>query len=131
MAASGNVTIQGNVSGGAGGSESFGPWTTTMNNAVYEILTVTLSASANTITVPSTATVGIIQPPNAGIPQPNPAFSGTLTLKGVTGDTGVVISTTGATKLDWAGTTQGSAPSPPATFVITSTTTGTLWVWFA
>ena len=83
-----------------------------------------LSNGASTITVPSGATSAIIVPPNAAYPQPNPTWGGTLTLKGVSGDTGVPISNKYLTPIVW------DSATAPSSFVVTSTTTGTMYVRF-
>src|SRR5581483_6089283 len=93
--ATGNVTLAANTSGGPDGARSFGPWTITTPTAITETLPVALSVGANTIAVPAGATVMVVIPPNLtspGVPAPNPAYGGTLTLKGITGDTGVPLS---------------------------------------
>lgn len=123
--AAGNVIIQGNVSGGPDGGRTFGPAAITTNAAVSAITTVSMAVGANTVTVPTGATAVIIWPPNAvaaGGVTPNPAFGGTLTLKGVTGDTGVPLSIKWPAVLGW--------DTAPANFVVTSTATGQLVVWF-
>ena len=124
MATVGNITIAANISGGPEGT-----WTLTppagvraIPAAVYSEQIITLSIGANTITLPALASAAFIIPPNNAFPQPNPAFSGTLTLKGVTGDTGVPISTSYVTVLEF------DTATSPATIVITSTATGTLKV---
>lgn len=131
MPASGNVTITGAISGGPDGARTFGPFSINLSNAVTETLIVSLSVGANTITVPSGTTVAVIVPPNAPYPIPNPAYGGTLTLKGVAGDTGIPISNYMPTLLDWAGSVLGQ-PAPPASFVVNATVgSANLEVWFA
>lgn len=131
--ATGNLQLVGNTSGGPDGSRTFGPFTTLASTAIDETLLVALTVGANTITVPAGTTACAIIPPNwsaPGVPQPNPAYAGTLTLKGVGGDTGVVISAYAVTKLDWAGSNQGT-PAPPASFVINASAgSANLTVWF-
>jgi hypothetical protein len=119
----GNLTIQGNVQGAPTGARSLGPLITPLNTAVDQTLVVTLSVGANTITVPTGATVAAIVGPNAAYPTPNPTFSGTITLKGVSGDTGIAISNKYATVLQF--------DSAPASFVLTASVTTTVEVWFA
>lgn len=123
MAAAGNVTLNGNVTGGSDGARSFGPFTITTNAAVASVQTVSLAAAANTITLPTGCTAVVLLPPNAPSPggTGSAAFSGTLTLKGVTGDTGVAISNKWPTLLGF--------DTPPGTIVVTSTATGSLVVW--
>ena len=124
MTATGNVLLTANTTGGADGSWSLTPpaGQRVVGTAVPAETVVTLINGANTITVPTGATNAIIVPPNAAFPQPNPSYAGTLTLKGVTGDTGVAISNTYLTYLPW--------DTAPSTFVIAATAVGTLVVRF-
>ncbi len=122
MAATGNITLAANVTGGLDGSRTFGPVTITANAAVTQTLAVALINGATTVTVPSGATAVVIFPPNAANPIPNPAFAGTLTLKGISGDTGVAISNKWPTLI--------SFDTAPASFVILSTVVGTATAWF-
>jgi len=122
--AAGNLTIQGTVSGGPDGGRTFGPAAITSNAALAYVNTVALGVGANTITVPTGMTCMVIWPPNAtaaGGVTPNPPSSTVLTLKGVSGDTGVPISNKWPTELAW--------DTPPSSFVINSTTTATVVLW--
>ena len=119
--ATGNMTIAANITGGADGSWSLSS-TFLASTAVQAETQVALSNGASTITVPSGATSAIIVPPNAAYPQPNPTWGGTLTLKGVTGDTGWPISTY------FMSTFAFEPTNSPTSIVITSTATGTLKV---
>lgn len=124
MIAAGNLTIQGTVSGGPDGGRTFGPASIVAGAAVASVQTYSLAIGANTITVPSGCTCVVIWPPNAtaaGGVTPNPPYGGTLTLKGVSGDTGVAISNRWPTVLSW--------DTAPASFVINSTATGSLVCW--
>lgn len=123
MAGTGNVTLAGNVTGNPGGARSFGPITITASAAVENDVTIALSSGNNTISIPSGTTLAIISGPNAVSPTPNPAYGGVLTLKGVSGDTGSVISASGPTLLCWAGTT------PPSSIVINATVSCSLTLW--
>ena len=84
-----------------------------------QIDVVNLASGANTITPPlgGSTPIGVIIVPPAGN-----AF--TITLKGVTGDTGVVLHTTHPTSI--------SLNSPTATFVLTASgiITGVRLIWF-
>lgn len=124
MAAAGNITISGNVSGGLDGARSFGPITITTAAGITETLPVTLTIGANTIAIPTGATSLVVFPPNASNPIGNPAFGGVLTLKGVTGDTGIVISNKNPTLISF------DTLNTTATFVINSTAVGNMTVWF-
>lgn len=121
--ATGNMTIAANITGGADGSWSLSS-TFLASAAVQAETVVTLSNGSSTITVPSGATAAILVPPNASYPQPNPNWGGTLTLKGVSGDTGVPISTKYLTPVVW------DSATAPASFVVTSTSAGTMYVRF-
>ena len=118
------VAISANVTGGPEGSWSLTPpaGTRSVGTAVFSEQIVTLSAAANTITLPANISAAFIIPPNNSFPQLNPAFGGTLTLKGVTGDTGWPISTY------FMSTFAFEPTNSPTSIVITSTATGTLKV---
>jgi len=124
MAASGSMTLAANVTGGSDGARAFGPLVTTTAAAVIQTTTVTLVIGANTLTVPTGATAVVLLPPNApsSTSVGSATFSGTLTLKGVTGDTGVAISAKWPTTLGF--------DTAPASFVVTSSAVGTLVAWF-
>jgi len=124
MAASGVVTLSGNVTGGLDGARSFGPITITTAAGIPETLPVTLAIGANTVSIPTGATLVMFVPPNGANPIANPAFGGTLTLKGVTGDTGVVISNKNPTLVPF------DSLNSSASFVINSTAVGSAEVWF-
>lgn len=109
-AATGSVTIAANVSGLPAGSVSVGPLTVSLSNAVGEILPVTLASGANTITVPSGVTCVLV------VPSSGTSYGGTITWKGVSGDTGVAVSTINPTLV--------SVASTVASFVLTASTTG-------
>jgi hypothetical protein len=64
-----------------------------------------LASGANTITVPSWAQGAIIRP--------DPTNAVAMTLKGVSGDTGIALDLTGPSLINFAA-------SPPANFVLTS-----------
>jgi hypothetical protein len=102
----GQLTLSGNVTGVPQGSVAIGPLTVTPSASnLWNELTLSLASGANTITVPTWALFCLIQP----------ASNNTvgLTLKGVTGDTGVPLSLTNPTLLSFAAT-------PPATIVLTA-----------
>ena len=124
MATVGTISITANATGGPEGSWSLAPpaGARSVSAAVYSEQIISLSVGANTITLPSAISAAFIIPPNSSFPQPNPTYGGTLTLKGVTGDTGVPISTTYVTVLEFDTTTA------PTSIVITATVAGTLKV---
>lgn len=80
-----------------------------------QIETVTLAAGANTITPPTSATACTIVPPSGN--------TSTITLKGVTGDTGVVLHKTDPTSI--------GINSASDTFVLTAAAeiTGVRLIW--
>jgi hypothetical protein len=127
MAGTGTLTLAAAVSGGPDGARSFGPFSVTTQAAVGDTLPVSLAVGANTVSLPTGTTWAIIVPPNAtapGTPNPNPGYGGTLTLKGVTGDTGVPLS------IKWWTVLTFDAATLPASFVVTASATGTLTVVF-
>lgn len=121
MPAVGTVTIQGNVSNLPTGTMTIGPLTLTTANAVGENLLIALSSGANTIALPTGTTVVFILGPNASVPQPNPNYAGVLTLKGVSGDTGIAIANDTPTML--------SFDSSPANIVINASVATSIQVW--
>ena len=122
--ATGSVTLLGAVSGGPDGARTFGPLGITTNAAVIAETSVALIAGSVSLIVPAGATAVVLFPPNAATPIPNPAFGGSITLKGVAGDTGVPISARWPTLIGW------DLVTLPASVVLTSTAAGTLTAWF-
>lgn len=124
MAAAGNITLAANVVGGLDGSRSFGPVTITTAAAVTQTVSVALIVGATTLTVPAGSTAVVLFPPNSANPIPNPVFGGTVTVKGISGDTGVTVSNKWPTLLGF------DTATAPANFVIASTVVGTMTAWF-
>ena len=122
--ATGSVTLLGAVSGGPDGARTFGPLGITTNAAVIAETSVALVAGPVTLPIPAGATAVVLFPPNAATPIPNPAFGGSLTLKGVSADVGVAISAKWPTLLGF------DAVTLPANLILTSTAAGTLTAWF-
>ena len=122
----GTLTISAAVQGSPTGSRSIN-LTTPLNTAVDQTSVIALVSGANTITVPSqlTVTAALITGPNAVVPVPNPLSTAVLTLKGVAGDTGIVISAKYPTLLEW------DAGTAPATFVINASVVSTIEIWWA
>lgn len=116
-----NIVLTGNVSGGPVGNRNFGPSAVTSSSAVDATQVVTVSTNT-TITVPTGATGVFIAGPNAVSPIPNPNYAGVLTVKGVAGDTGIVMSAKWPQFLAW--------DTPPASFVINATVSCTVELWF-
>lgn len=114
MAAVASVTIQGSVQGEPNGSRTVGPIVITNAAACDVVQQLVLQAGANTITLPTNIVpIGcIIQLPSAN--------TSVVTLKGVTGDTGIAIGKTTTHVLCF------DVAAPPASFVLTSVSTQTL-----
>lgn len=122
----GTFTIAAALQGAPSGSRSLN-LITPLNAAIDQTSVVTLSIGANTITVPSqtSTSLAVIIPPNTSFQTPNPQYAGTLTLKGVAGDAGIVISSKYSTVLEW------DIGAAPASFVINASTGGTIEIWWA
>lgn len=119
----GQIQIQGLVQGSPAPQLVFPPYYIPSPTSTPQTQEVNLSIGANTITpyaVTTNSSVFII-PPNYAFPTALSTFGGVLTLKGVTGDTGIIISNTWPTHFTFA-------PTTATTFVINSTATGTLLV---
>lgn len=113
MTAAASITVNGRISGTPAGQDgpiniTVGPLAITSADASGEVLQTVLGAGANTINVPQlpAASGCIIMLHNDN--------TQAVTLKGVTGDTGVSLGKTGTTVLNW------DAASPPASFCLTS-----------
>lgn len=108
MAASGTLSVGGSISDMPTGSRTVGPLTMTAAAASGVVIHVILQSGANTITLPTA-----IAPSMAVIklPATNTAL---VTLKGVTGDTGIVIGKTGFAVIPF------NSASPPTDFCLTS-----------
>jgi hypothetical protein len=101
----GNITVQTALTSLPGGSVSQSTNIPGNSSNEYNVTTLTPASGANTITVPSFAAGAIIRPASTN--------TQTLTLKGVTGDTGVAISKINPTVISFD-------TSPPANFVLTA-----------
>ena len=124
MAATGTLTLTGNVSNVSGNAQiTLGPTTITAPTANAYTATLSLTIGANTITLPTSMTFLAIVGPNGANPIPNPAISTTLTLKGVSGDTGIAISAKYPTTLTWDNV------ASPSTIVINSTAVCSIQLW--
>jgi len=86
MAAAATVSLVGVISGLLSGTRNMQPADNTSAAAVGKHEKITLSSGANTITPPSGATMVLIVPPVANAQN--------MTLKGVTGDTGIALAKT-------------------------------------
>lgn len=124
MTATGNLTLQGNLTN-LPGSQTFGPFIQTFLAGVGQISSVSLSSGANTVTIPSGTTRIMVVGPNMVSPSPNPLYGGTLTIKGVAGDTGIAVSA--ASFATWG---YDSTVTAPASFVINASTSTSCQVWF-
>ena len=122
--ATGSINLMAAVSGGPDGARTFGPLSITTNAAVTAETSVSLISGSVTVPVPAGSTAVVLFPPNGINPTPNPAFGGTLSLRGVAGDTGIALSNKWPTVLPF------DPVNLPASFVLTSTAAGTLTAWF-
>lgn len=105
MAASASVAITGEVTDLPSGSKAIGPITQTSSAAVGDQTVVELASGFNQITVPADASGVIITFDSTS--------TVTKTLKGVTGDTGILLDPNGTSYLTFDTT-------PPASFGITT-----------
>lgn len=113
MAATGQVTITGAISGLLTGSKTIGPIVISDSNASPMTFETVLSSGFNTISVPTaTSCSGALIVFAA-------ASTGTKTLKGVTGDTGIALNPNGVNFISF------NPASPPASFGITTTAADT------
>jgi hypothetical protein len=111
--ATASVNVSGVFAGLPTGSRQIGPLTISAANANGQVQEVVLASGANTITVPTVpATTGCI----IVLPSTNTAV---VTLKGVSGDTGIAIGKTTTTLLNWDST------AAPSSFVLNSAATQT------
>ena len=117
MATTGVANRTGNISGGPGTPITYSD-TITFGAAIGVITSATISTNTS-VTVPTGTTLVRIIPPGAVSPAPNPAYAGTITLKGASGDTGVPLSPTYITELALTGTS-------PATIVVNATVSTTM-----
>lgn len=106
MAATASVSITGTVTGLPTGSRVLGPMTIASVSAVGSVTDLILASGVNTITVPTGATAAIIQFAVGSVT--------TKTLKGIAGDTGIVVAKTGTVVINFDTT------ALPANFVINS-----------
>mgnify|MGYP007082042942 CR=1 FL=1 len=108
MAATASISIAGAVRGSSTGDKIIGPFNLASAAANPTIQVIVLQSGANTITPPLIpATTGCI----IKLPATNTSV---VTLKGVTGDTGIALGKTTTQVLNW------DATAAPATFVLTS-----------
>ena len=113
MASTASIQITGQIIGTPTGTRFVGPITLSSSAANGQVQQIVLQSGANTITVPATPA------PNGCIivlPSTNTAV---VTLKGVSGDTGIAIGKTTTTVLNWDST------ALPASFVLNSAATQT------
>jgi len=100
-----SITISGVKPGVGAGPQTIGPLTITANASIGAVTDIVLASGANTITVPAGSTAMVIVPPTTN--------TQTLTLKGVTGDTGVPLSPTQPSVISFPA-------SAPSTVVLTA-----------
>jgi hypothetical protein len=111
--ATSSLTITGSVQGTSTGNRTIGPITISNSTGSPIVQNIVLQSGANTITPPtSPAPTGCV----IVLPSTNTAV---VTLKGVTGDTGIAIGKTTTTVLHWDST------AIPSSFCLTSASTQT------
>ena len=113
MPAAAIVTVDGTITSTPTGKRTLGPMVLTSANANSQVQRIVLQSGTNTITVPT------VPAPTGCIIQLPATNTAATTLKGVTGDTGVLIGKTGFIVLSW------EAASAPAAFDLTSAATQT------
>lgn len=96
MAASGQIVISGAVTGLLTGSKQIGPVVISDSAASPSTTEVVLASGFNTISIPTTTTV------SAALVIFAAASTGTKTLKGVTGDTGIALLPNGVNVINLA-----------------------------
>lgn len=113
MAATASITITGSITDTPAGGRTIGPITLSSAAANGQVQQIVLQSGANTITCPTTpAPSGCV----IKLPSTNTAV---VTLKGVSGDTGIAIGKTTTTVLNWDST------AVPSSFVLNSAATQT------
>jgi hypothetical protein len=113
MAATTTATFQGSILGATNGDKSIGPFSYSNTTGCPYVQYIELQSGANTITPPtSPAPAGCV----IALPSDNTAI---VTLKGVTGDTGIAIGKVTRTVLHWDRT------AVPTSFVLNSAATQT------
>lgn len=113
MAAAAAIQISGTISNAPTGGRTIGPISLTSADANGQVQRIVLQSGANTITCPT------VPAPNGCIivlPSTNTAI---VTLKGVTGDTGIAIGKTTTQVITWDPT------AVPTSFVLNSASTQT------
>lgn len=110
MAISGGWRIYGSVTGLSAGTRAVDVSIVAGASAVGDSITQSFAVGFTTVTPPSTATAALIIPPSAN--------TNAITLKGVTGDTGIPLSRTQPTVLTFvAGSTFGLTIATGATVI--------------
>lgn len=110
----GSITLSGTISTVPPGSAEISVTLTPSPSNLIEILNLILASGANTIAVPTWANYCLIEP--------SPGNTEGLTLKGVTGDTGVAISPVNPTLLSFPATTPADIVITAAGLLTTQTT---------
>lgn len=113
MTATAAITITGSVKSTATGDRNIGPTTVSSATANGQVQQIVLQSGANTITVPT------VPAPTGCLIQLNSANTSVVTLKGVSGDTGIAIGKTTLQIICWDPT------AVPASFVLNSAATQT------
>ncbi len=122
MATVGTIGISATIAGGQTGQRTFSV-SIPIVNGLDVTASYSLTSGANTITPPTGGTTMVFFGPNSSYPQPNPLSTVTLTVKGVSGDTGLSIH--GGYPTVW---TPGTWPT---TFVINASGSTTVEIFYA
>lgn len=120
MAATGQITIQGTVTGLLTGSKTIGPIVLSDSAASPSTTELVLASGFNTIAIPTATTVSGVLIVFAA------ASTGTKTLKGVTGDTGIPLLPNGPNFIALA--TSATSFGITTTAADTANITEILWV---
>lgn len=92
MANQGSLTLTAQFSNPLGPNQTINPGTQNYTNVVGSTLAIALSSGFNTITIPTGTTTVVVQLPTGN--------ATAVTLKGVTGDTGIPLAVTSFAKFD-------------------------------
>lgn len=113
MTAAARLTLSGTIASTPFGAQTIGPLIVSSADANDTVQNIVLQSGANTITLPTTPA------PTGCIIQLNANNTAVVTLKGVTGDSGIAIGKTGFLMLQW------DPAALPTSFVLTSASTQT------
>lgn len=106
--ASATISVNGSIVGMPTGSKVIGPLTISSSAPNGQVQELVLASGANTVTIPT------LPAPTGCVIQLPATNTNVVTLKGVTGDTGIAIGKTTVTVLNW------DPLALPASFVLNS-----------